>query len=64
MPGTTRRTEMGKRASLLLSAGHGSMLIYSLLHLTGLTSLAELKLSPVGLEDTGTSGNILTPVWR
>ena len=45
------------RDRFLLSAGHGSMLLYSLLHLTGYDlPLDEIKeFSPVGFENAGPS---------
>ncbi|MCA1628386.1 MAG: transketolase, partial [Acidobacteria bacterium] len=51
------------RDRFLLSAGHGSMLIYSLLHLTGYDlPLAELKnFRQWGSQTPGHPENILTP---
>ncbi len=45
------------RDRFLLSAGHGSMLIYSLLHLTGYDLVARRieKLSPASFKNAGTS---------
>ena len=62
--GTTRRTRSGPgRDRFLLSAGHGSMLLYSLLHLTGYDlPLDELKNFRQWESKTpGHPENVLTP---
>ena len=53
------RPDWADRDRFVLSAGHGSMLIYALLHLTGskaVTMQADRGFPPVGLGDPGPPG--------